>query len=160
MLRLACHGSGLGRGGAVRRQHRCRLAWTGRRERQWERARHGRRRRIDRAGRVLNQAGDQSNSDITFLTPHVSPNGARVVYNLNDNGPLLFGPRVASSYSHRLTPRDEIDHHLANRGALVQRLDQQTREARAIEAGLQPRGGRGSSGSQATVRGPESSQTA
>ncbi len=69
--------------------------------------------RLDRAGRVLNQAGDQSNSDITFLTPHVSPNGARVVYNLNDNGPLLFGPRVASSYSHRLTPRDEIDQSMS-----------------------------------------------
>ena len=69
--------------------------------------------RLDRAGRVLNQAGDPSNSDITFLTPHVSPNGARVVYNLNDNGPILFGPRIATSYSHRLTARDEIDQSMS-----------------------------------------------
>jgi hypothetical protein len=69
--------------------------------------------RLDRSGRLLNTAGDPENCCITLLTPHVSPDGQRLVYNLFDNGPLLTGPRIATSYSARPTPRDEIDQSLS-----------------------------------------------
>ena len=65
--------------------------------------------RMDRSGRVLNSAGDPNNSNVTVLTPHVSPDGQRLVYGLFHNGPILTGPYVATSYANRETRRDEID---------------------------------------------------
>lgn len=65
--------------------------------------------RMDRSGRLLNTAGDPNNSNVTVLTPHLSPDGQRLVYGLFHNGPILHGPYVATSYANRETARDEID---------------------------------------------------
>ena len=65
--------------------------------------------RMDRGGRVLNTAADPNRTNVTPITPHVSPDGTRVIYSLFHNGPILFGPYVATSYATRETARDEID---------------------------------------------------
>jgi hypothetical protein len=65
--------------------------------------------RLDRAGRLLNTAGDPNNGNVTVLTPHLSPDGQRVVYSLFHNGPILTGPYVATSHATRQTGRSEID---------------------------------------------------
>ncbi len=44
--------------------------------------------RLDRSGRLLNTAGDPQNCCITLLTPHLSPDDQRVVYNLSTTAPL------------------------------------------------------------------------
>ena len=59
--------------------------------------------RVDRGGRLLNTAADPNNTNVTPVTPHVSPDGQRVVYSLFHNGPTLFGPYVATSYATRET---------------------------------------------------------
>jgi hypothetical protein len=63
--------------------------------------------RLNRAGRVLNQAGDSDYGGKTFTD--FSPDGALVSYGLFANGPILTGPYAAVSHSNRPTENEEID---------------------------------------------------
>lgn len=62
--------------------------------------------RMDRAGRVLNSAGDSRYSGP--LTPAFSPNGALVAYNYNNTGSLSPGFHTTLSHSTRPTSHGEI----------------------------------------------------
>jgi hypothetical protein len=62
--------------------------------------------RMDRAGRLLNLAGDSSGTGP--LTPALAPGGALVAYNYTNLGPIAPGMRTALSQSTRETSNDEI----------------------------------------------------
>ena len=62
--------------------------------------------RMDRAGRILNTAGDPGGSGP--ITPQLSPNGLLVAYSYNNTGVSNPGLHVALSHSTRQTGHDEI----------------------------------------------------
>jgi hypothetical protein len=62
--------------------------------------------RLDRAGHLLNLAGDSSGSGP--LTPSLAPGGSLVAYNYNNLGSITPGLRTALSHSMRQTSNDEI----------------------------------------------------
>ena len=62
--------------------------------------------RLDRGGRVLNQAGDPSGSGP--LIASAAPGGAHVAYHYNNTGSITPGLRTALSHADRQTSNDEI----------------------------------------------------
>lgn len=63
--------------------------------------------RLDRSGRVLNEAGDDDYGGKIFTD--LSPDGALASYGFFANGPILTGPYVAVSHANRRTEKEEID---------------------------------------------------